>query len=204
MVRRTCCIGLIVVLGCGSSSDSEPSDPAAEAPFINREAPSINRGSSEDHVVDRAGGEANVDTPETLARQEEPDALAEPAAPSQNVANEDTHSAAGEEAGEEATRQMVANVTEVATAAEIGSTRCESAYRGLVAMLEAAAEQYPDRVREAPDEGAFISMCEELPEAVQRCLLPSYATTHGRECAEHTARLSPAQTTAIRDVFGPR
>ncbi len=94
------------------------------------------------------------------------------------------------EAEVEAAEETVRAAVEEASAAEVGSTYCESAYEGLTAMIRRVAAQFPDNTRTMPDRDRFMSVCDELPEGVQQCLLPSYATAHQSECAEQSASLS--------------
>ena len=131
---------------------------------------------------------------------EEPTSEPAAEAPAEAESQAEAESEADSEA--EAPEAMLERAREAATAAETGSTYCESAYRSLQAMQAQVAAQYPDQVRPMPDESAFTAVCEDLPEAAQRCLIPRHAMENSSQCERTAAALPPNLRDALEEVLG--
>lgn len=87
--------------------------------------------------------------------------------------------------------QAAAALQEAMAAVEAGEgSTCERAY----ASGRAMAEQFNNGVlpENFPEESAFVSACDELPEQEQQCLTPSYAMQNQAVC--QTALQSEAMT----------
>jgi hypothetical protein len=65
-----------------------------------------------------------------------------------------------------------------------GGSSCEKAYHAAVAVNASMRNQLGRDPKEAPEQGAFVSTCQALPETMRQCLVPSYAGAHQEECAE--------------------
>lgn len=90
-----------------------------------------------------------------------------------------------------------------ATVDASSATPCEQAYDGIEAMKQAleksgkAASGKP-----MPPRGAFLQVCEELPEANQKCMVISYAMANAPECKKAKDALDPKLVAKMKKLLG--
>lgn len=95
--------------------------------------------------------------------------------------------------GAEGLAAIGAALQEAANAQAAGGTSCEQAYNGAAAMVRVMHEQMGDQVpAQLPSRPEFLAACATLPEEMQRCLIVSYAMSHGQECQQAQQRVDPA------------
>lgn len=74
-----------------------------------------------------------------------------------------------------------------------GEDLCGTSYRGLQAMTEQLRRTMPEQPSNPlPPRDAFLEVCRDMPQEVQRCLVISYAVDHQEECETQSTNLDPA------------
>lgn len=63
-----------------------------------------------------------------------------------------------------------------------GGSRCNRAYAGAIAMVEALEQRSQEQAPNVPPRETFISLCEELPQSAQSCMLMEYVLVNQERC----------------------
>lgn len=101
--------------------------------------------------------------------------------------------------------QALARAAQAASEAEAaGTSPCEQAYDGAVAMARSLHEQM-GRAGEAdlPTREQFTEGCQQLPEEVQRCMVIGYSVRHQEEC-RRVRDAHPELMDRVREMVGHR